>query len=615
MLGGYIGKYLRVNLKNGEIKVNQNDQDMLKEYIGGTGIAARILFDEVSEEVEPLSERNLLIFATGPLTGTSAPGSGNYSVAARSPLSGFFVAGQANGHFGATLKKAGFDMIVFESRSPDPVYLLVENEKVTILDAKQIMGLGTLETEQVLKKKYGTEARVASIGPAGENMVHFAAIVCDEGHVVASGGLGAVMGSKNLKAVVVKGNKKIPIADKDNFLQAVKEWTKDAINSGLGKTLTTYGTAGLFASYHKTGWVPVKNLTTNKFPEFENFDGRNLRQSYEMKKNRCHACPLDHCKQMTITSGLYKGFKAEEPEYEDLAAWGPNIGNNNVEEAVVLTALADNLGIDSKESTFTISLVMECYEKGFVKKDQLDGLEVKWGDVEVVKKLLYKIATRDGIGKVLADGVLRTAKWVGEDALPLAVYVKRGYAPHVHDLRTRWGTLFTQAISNMCSQEGIDLTTRSSPDLGIQEPVGFSETGIAAAQAKSGPKRQFEDSLGVCYFLCRGDSGLEVMIRALNSLTGWDFTVEEALHIGLRIINLQRCFNIRHGHTVEDDSVSARILQPPIDGPGTGKTIADIYETIKRNYYNNMGWQPSTGRPLPETLERLGLGFAIRDLR
>lgn len=613
MLGGYAGKCLRINLSTGKSEITQHDPEVLRKYVGGTGIATKLLYEEVHQDVDALGEKNLLIFATGPLTGTSAPGSGNYTVASRSPLSGFFVASQANGHFGPALKKTGYDFIIFEGKSPDLVYLYIDNEGFHLLDAGWLRGQGTANTEKHLKEKHGKNARVACIGPAGENLVRFAAIVCDEGHVAASGGIGAVMGSKNVKALVVNGNKSILVADREKFTQYAKEWRQDAVNSGLGRSFNDYGSAANFAAYHKAGWVPVKNLTTNEFTKYEDFDGRNIRQRYEMRSSRCHACPIDHCKTLRITSGPHAGFNGEEPEYEDLAGWGPNIGNPDLDEAIIISSIVDDLGMDTKESTFNISLVLECYEKGLLDTERLDGIRAEWGNVEAVKKLLQKIATRSGVGNDLANGIISTAQWIGGDALSRAVYVKERYAPHVHDLRTRWGTLFTQSISNMGSQEGIDLTARNSPDIGVAEAVGLSTTRIPDAQTKSGPKRQLEDAMGVCYFLCRGNSGLDVFVKTLNSLTGWDITTDEALTIGTRIINLQRCFNIRHGHTAVNDSVSRRILEPPKDGPKKGQTMADTYAETKSNYYKYMGWDEK-GCPLPETLKKLGLGFAAQEI-
>lgn len=613
MPGGYAGKLLRADLTDGTITRETVPPDILRAYVGGTGLGAYILYKEVPVGVEPLSPQNRLVFSTGPFTGSGVPGSGNYSVVTRSPLSGFAVSAQSNGHFGAILKRAGFDVIVFQGASKKPVYLYIKNGGASLEDAGEVWGKDTFETEALLAEKHRREGsprpRVACIGPAGENMVFFAAVENDMGHLAASGGVGAVMGSKKLKAVVVEGNGRVPVnpGSLDDFKSAVRQWAGEAKDSGLGLTVDRLGSAGLFAAHYRNGWVPVKNLTETIFPEYEKFDGLYLRENFPGKRNSCYACPMDHCRRMSVTGGRYAGLVAEEPEYEDLAGWGPNVGNRDPAAAFFLTDLTDRLGLDLKESTFLVSLLMECHEKGLLTAGDLDGLELRWGNVDAVAALLKKIARKEGVGQNLACGVVGAARWIGGEAPSYAVYVKRGYAPHVHDLRTRWGTIFTQAISQMGSQQGIDLTNKGSSDIGIDQPVGFSEEGVPRAEARSGCKRQFEDCLGVCLFVCRGSGGLETQMKALNALTGWDMLLEEGLAVGERVINLLKLFNIRFGHTAEDDSVSPRLLEPPGAGPGAGQSLAPWFGRMRRTYYEAMGWDPDTGHPLPETLERLGL--------
>ncbi|KKM09635.1 hypothetical protein SY88_17590 [Clostridiales bacterium PH28_bin88] len=613
VLGGYLGKVLRVNLTEGTITSETVSPAVLRVYIGGTGLGIFFLYNEVPAGVTPFSPDNRLVFCTGPLTGSGVPGSGNYSVVTRSPLSGFAVSAQSNGHFGAVLKKAGFDAIIFQGASLVPVYLYINNGQAFLQDAQEVWGKETFETETFLIEKHRIvgmpKPRVACIGPAGENMVLYAGIENEMGHLAASGGVGAVMGSKKLKAVVVLGNGRVPVnpGTQDEFRAAIRKWAGDAKEGGLGATVDRLGSAGLFEAYYQNGWVPVKNLAETKFPAHERFDGVYLRQNFPGKRNSCYACPMDHCRRMTIPNGKYAGMVVEEPEYEDLAGWGSNVGNDDPAAAFYLTDLTDRLGLDLKEATFLVSLLMECYEKGLLTAKDLDGLQLDWGNIEAIAELLKRIAGLEGVGEHLAGGVVKAARWIGKEAPRFAVYVKRGYAPHVHDLRTKWGAIFTQAISQMGSQQGIDLTNKAAPDIGIDQPVGFSAEGIPRAEAMTGRKRQLEDCLGVCYFVCRGPGGLNHYIQALNALTGWDMSVEEALTVGERVINLLRLFNIRFGHTVDDDSVSPRLLEPPKDGPGAGKSLAPWFNQMRRTYYESMGWDPDSGHPLPETLDRLGI--------
>jgi aldehyde:ferredoxin oxidoreductase len=356
-------------------------------------------------------------------------------------------------------------------------------------------------------------------------------------------------------------------------------------------------------------------MTTNIFPNPQDFDATSLYEKLIKIKSKkpCHSCPCVHNPIIEITDGPYKGFSAELPEYEDLAAWGPNVGITDPAQAIVLTDLNDRLGMDVKEATFVVSLVMECFEKGLVSSTKLDGLQPHWGNFEAVKELLRKTAHQEGIGKVLAEGVFRAAEWIGGDALSRAVYVKRGFAPHVHDNRARWGTLFTQAISNVGSQEGFDMTQKADHEMDLK-PTLFSPELLAITQAKTGPRRQFEDSLGLCQMTSRWEGGLKMNIDFLNAVTGFNLNKEEALEIGERIVNLLRVFNVRNGLKVGDDSFSPRLGMAPTEGPGQGKTLLPYLKDVLKEYYKLMGWDEETGRPLPQTLKRLGLDYTISEI-
>lgn len=617
--GGYVGKILRVDLSNRGIFEEVLPLEVVKDYIGGSGLGAKFLFDEVLSGVDPFDPENRLIITTGPLTGTLIPGSGTFAIATRSPLTGLAGIAQANGFFGARLKYAGYDGIVFQGNSQNLVYLLISNGKAELKDASDLAGKDTWETEGILKQRHGEEnvdfcTSVACIGPAGERLIRFSGIFSDRGHVAASGGVGAVMGAKHLKAIVVQGLGGVKTsAEKEQIKKILHDWITEAKESSMGKIVSVHGTAGLFISYYSRGWVPVKNLTTNLFPDPEVFDGANLRgKFFRMMPRSCHACTFHHCHMIEVLEGPFKGFVGEEPEYEIFAGFGPNLGIYDPGAVAKLNNVNDRLGMDAKEMAFLISLIMECYEKGLLKKDDLDGLELRWGDVGSIESLMKKIANREGVGEWLAEGTLRAAQWIGGEALNMAVYVKRGNSPHIHDPRTRWGTLFTQAISNMGSQEGIDMTLKFSKELGIDEPTSFPNEMVGKAQARTGPKRQFEECLIFCYYQ---SPSLSTLLRAFNAITGFNFTTENCLELGRRVINLLRVFNIRHGFTDEQDSFSPRLGEPPIDGPGKGQSMAPTFEKMKRYYYKEMGWDERTGFPLPDTLDALGLGNAAKELK
>jgi aldehyde:ferredoxin oxidoreductase len=324
---------------------------------------------------------------------------------------------------------------------------------------------------------------------------------------------------------------------------------------------------------------------------------------YENVPKSCQACTFNHCHSVRIRKGPYKGIVGEEPEYEILAGFGPNWGISDPGAITMLNRLNDDQGMDAKEASFLVSMLMEAYEKGELEAKDLDGIELIWGNIDGAEQLLKKISRREGVGDLLSRGVMRTANKLGGRLDDMAVYVKRGNAPHIHDPRIRWGTLFTQAIANNASQESMDLTSRANPELGIQEPTREPNAYLAEVQAKTGPKRQFEECLVFCYFQA---CSLQNMVDTLNVLTGGEFTTNECLAIGERTINLLRMYNIREGLDIKQDAYSRRLGQPPADGPGKGRSMDPTFKEVRAAYYQAMGWTEK-GVPRPETLKRLGL--------
>jgi aldehyde:ferredoxin oxidoreductase len=411
---------------------------------------------------------------------------------------------------------------------------------------------------------------------------------------------------------VVEGDGPVPLhPDRvDDFKAAVLIWREEARATGLGKTVHEKGTQGLFKPYHDKGWVPVKNLTTNRLPDeaLRQLDWAYIRNEiYEKVPRACQACTFNHCHTVRVRKGRYKGFVGEEPEYEIFAGFGSNWGIYDPGAITMLNHLNDDLGMDAKEVSFLISMLMEGFEKGEISADELNGIELTWGNTDAVEKILRKISSRDGIGDLLADGVMRAAKALGSEFDNMAVYVKQGNAPHIHDSRTRWGTLFTQAISNTGSQEGMDMTSRANPELGFSEPTRDPDEYVAYVQSKTGPKRQFEECLVFCYFQA---CSLKNMVHTLNVLTGWDLSIEDCLAVGERVINLLRMYNIREGLTMEDDRYSNRLGESPVDGSGAGKSMNPTFDRVRAAYYQTMGWDEK-GVPTPETLKRLALAFTL----
>jgi len=604
-----MGKILRVDLTWKNVSEESFSEESLRKYIGGVGLGIKILYDEVPPGTSWSDEENRLIFATGPLNGTSLAGSGTICAVTKGCLTNGGASSQANGYFGAYLKTSGIDAVIVQGASDDWNYLYIHDGNIEIRDASHLVGKDTVETELFIKNeldKKQNQISVYAIGPAGENIVKFAMIFGDRGHVLAHNGFGAVMGSKRLKAIAVaRGSLKPPVRDKERLTQLCKQMNKQVLEHPLYGEISKYGTSMLWPLLDKAGLVPVKNLTTNIFDESKKFTREYYGSFYKMKHIRCWACPLHHVQHIKLEKGPHAGLETKDPEYECTAAWGSLIGNKDFESALVLSDLADRLGLDSNEAGWTMAFVIECYEKGILTQKDTDGLKMTWGNIEAVKDMLCKIAGREGLGNILAEGVMRSAEHFGGDALNLGVYVKRGHSPRGHDARARWSDIVDYATGGVGTSE--------SNSVPFDEP--FLSKNVVLSVRK-GKIREFVDSLVVCNiatmtYRCTDVSNL---IDALNLVVGWDYTDEEAVKMSLRVANLFRVFNILQGHTPDQEVPSVKYASIPNDGPMKGKNIMAHWDEILAEYYKQMGWDQATGRPFPDTLKKLGLESVISDI-
>lgn len=412
------------------------------------------------------------------------------------------------------------------------------------------------------------------------------------------------MGSKKLKAIAVaRGKKGVQTKDRaqlrqisDKLYEQVKGWS---------------GTVGGVARPTRIpGTLPIKNYTTNIWDipadKFEGFTEDYIRKTFEPRPHPCWACRLTHSTMMKITSGTYKDTVVEEPEYEQLAAWGPVIDNQEIASAMMLSALTDRLGLENNESGWLMGWVMECYEQGLLQKDDVDGLDMTWGNVAAVRQLLYMIANRVGCGNFLAEGVMRASSKVGGEAAKAAIYTMKGNTPRGHDHRTRWTEMFDTCTSNTGTLETAGVP-RIPELMGPGYPVE-----VSTHEATSKGRMIFEDSLVTCRFNTR--TNLPLLTEAVNAATGWDMTTEEARNVGLRSVNLMRAFNLRCGINKELDAPSERYGSTPVDGPTKGISIKPHWEEMVNNYYRLLGWDVETGKPLKETLKSLGIEYVIKDI-
>lgn len=613
-IGGYTGKMARVDLSKGQIFYEEISEQRIEKWIGGTGLGVKVLYEEVPSGVTWSDPENRLVIASGPLEGSGVFGAGSFSAVGKGPMTNLAGASQANGFFGAYMKFSGFDGIILQGASPDLVYLIIKDGKVQIRDAQHLAGKDIWETEHLIRQELGEKGKSVSIyaiGQAGENLARFATIVGDGGHVVSKNGLGAIMGSKKVKAMVAfRRERSFQIKDPQS-LKEMNDKLFDHAKNFLGGLFYQWGTGGAFSKAALAGFLPVKNFTTNIFPEHENMNGQYIRTHFKIKPKPCYLCRFDHVKKVTVTEGPYTGLEAEEPEYEELAAWGPMIGQSDPGTAVMLSDLTNRLGLDCNEASWTIGWAMECYEKGILTKRDLDGLEMNWGNVESLKQILHKISKREGIGDLLAEGVMRASQKVGGEAADWAIYTRKGATPRGHDHRGRWHEFFDTCVSNTGTIESS--WAGVFPELLGLPPVSdpFSHEEVSTILARTNGWRQFDDCLITCR-ICHTDP--QLVLGCLNAITGWNLNLEEALKIGLRVVNQLRIFNFKHGHSIANEAPSKRYGSIPVDGPAEGKNIMEKWDFMVKNYYKLMGWDQETGKPLPDTLKKLDLEELIREL-
>jgi aldehyde:ferredoxin oxidoreductase len=619
-----MGKILRIDLTTEEINVEMLEECIPRKYIGGTGLGIKYLYDEVSPEIQWCDPKNRIIFASGPVGGTRMGGSGSFSVVTKGVLTNGATSVQANGFFGAFLKFSGFDGIIVQGVAKKLVYLYVYEGTAELRDAIHLSGKDTWETEDLIKKELGgskSELSVFSIGPAGENLVKFACIVGDRGHVAAHNGVGAVMGFKKLKAIAVRrGKKLIEVADKEKVSFLAKDLFERVTSTPgtIGYRQSRWGTMGDVATCKgrlSAATLPVKNYTTNLFPSHIKFSREYIDPLFEIKRSPCWACRFNHCRIMKVKTGPYAGYVGEEPEYEALAHWGPGIGQKDPVTAFVLTNETDRLGIDINHAGWLIAWLMECYEKELISKEDIDGIDMCWGNVEAVMTMLRKISTRQGIGDVLAQGIRHAVEHFGSEAGNLAIYTHKGNTPRAHDHRSRWQMLLDTCISDTGTDEASTLSVKPS-DVGLPEDSDLFSAEVAAGIVAGTINRMpLDDSLVMCRINNRGPGiDMDYLAEILKAITGVDFDGKEVSAVGYRIVNLLRAFNIRHGLTADLDMPSTRYSSAPIDGKFQAITIRPVWKETVENFYKLMGWDIKTSKPLQQTLESLGLEHVIKDI-
>ncbi len=615
-INGYTNGILRVDLTKGDTAVEPLDEAFLRKYVGGAALGIKFLFDEVPPGIAWNDPENRLFFGAGPLGGTRVGGSGGIAVVTKGALTNGMASSQANGFFGTFLKFSGFDGIILQGAAPSWVYLYVHDGIAELRDAAHLVGENTFEVDRIIKEelhKKEREMSVLCIGLAGENLVKFAGISVDRGHMAAHNGIGAVMGSKRLKAIAVdRGSSALPFKDKEALSELARKILANTRSDKFLDMTLNEGTVGGVVLATDAGFIPVKNYTTSVHiidpDKLETYSSQNIRAKFKAKPAPCWACTANHCHMMEITEGEYKGRQFEEPEYETMAAFSSLVGIDDLTMTVVLAGEVDRLGFDSNETGYLISWLIECYEKGILTREDTDGLEMTWGNGEAIMAMLNRIANRQGFGNVLAEGVMRAAQHVGKGATDMAVHTMKGNTPRGHDHRVMWLELFDTCVSNTGTLE----THKSAPykALGLPETYdNFDPEVISTVEAKIKGAMIFEDSMVTCRL--QTACAVDLLYQAVNAATGWDMDFQEAMMVGKRAVNLARVFNLRCGIGAELDAPSVRYGSTPSDGVADGRGIMPHWDKMLRNYYQLMGWDES-GQPFPETLRSLGLEDIIK---
>jgi len=605
---GSTGKVLRVDLTQGKLWDEALDEATLRKYLGGTGLGTKYLMELVDPKLNWSDPKNIFFLGSGVLGGSRIPGCGTISITTKGAMTNGAASTQANGNFGAYLKWCSYDAIVVQGASPTWKYLYLHEGGAELRDASKLVGKDTWETEDAIKAELGYKERgmsVFSIGPAGEKMVRFAGLFGDRGHAAAHNGVGAVLGSKKLKAfAAARATNKLQFVDAPKIGELAKKTTEGAKSFGGGGVFN-WGTSRVVPGAEAAGWLPVKNYLTNVFPEKDLFDGQRVRPLFQSQNYPCYGCASHHYELMTVTEGPYKDFFGKEPEYEQWAAWGPQIGQKDPGAAVMLSNVCDRLGMDCNEASWVVGWVMECYEKGALKKKDLDGLEMTWGNVEATRALLENIAKRRGYGNTLAEGVKSAAQKLGGEAAKWAIFTGKGNSPRGHDHRGRWVEMLDTAISDTGTLQ-TQMLVMNKALWKMPNPMDiFNPDHVAQAEANSTGSMTISDCLVQCWFTSFNDT--ETQVEAINAATGWNISLEEVMKIGRRVVNLLRIYNLKCGLTPDKEKPSPRYCSQSVDGPNKDKPIAPHWEKMMDQYYKLMGWDRKTGMPLPKTLKELGI--------
>ncbi|HEC33533.1 MAG TPA: aldehyde ferredoxin oxidoreductase [Chloroflexi bacterium] len=618
MGGVYAGRWLRVDLEQGwteEVRIAEGD---VRQWLLGSGLAAHLFFVERAVTA-PYDPANPLLIFNGLLTGTFAPAAARTSWCGRSPLTGIWNESNVGGHWGAQLRFAGYDGLVITGRAASPVYLWIEDDAVEIRDSTHLWGLGTFEAHERLRNETDPRAQVACIGPAGENRVPLAGVMTGgqaHNRAAGRGGMGALMGAKNLKAIVVRGYQKPTYPDPARFRAVVREANAIIRRRSEGMSLT--GTAGGIPGAERFGGMPLGNWRDGSWPEgAQAISGQVIRETLRVRDTYCFACPVGCGKAVEVEEGPYAGTWGEGPEYETLCGFGGNLLIDDLPALVAINGLCNDLGLDTISTSGVVAFATEATERGLIGPEDRGDLRLAWGEPEPVLALVEQIAHREGLGMLLADGVRAAAARLGPEAQDFALHVK-GLEPAYHDPR---------AFVDM----GLNYATASRGACHLESATYWRGYGVEWPGWQEGPRDRFASDentvrlviafqnflavynpLGLCKFMVKGGMDPARTAEVVNAATGWDWTADDLLRVGERLFNLKRLINLRLGVTSADDTLPRRFLTEPRPS-GTAAGVLPDLDHMLPLYYELRGWDEN-GRPTRTTLEELALGWVADEL-
>lgn len=603
MLYGYGGTILRIDLSSGSVKKEPTPEKLAKEWLGGRGFVSKILFDEVLPEVEPFSAENKVVIASGPLSGMFMPSSGKIEMGTKSPATGGYGDSNMGGHLAQELKYAGYDAIILEGVSEKPVYIYIDDDTVQIRDASKYWGMGSFEAEKTMLDDLGEDFRVATIGPAGENMVRFACINHDFGRQAGRTGVGAVWGHKKVKALAMRGSKAIKVAEPIKAYEKGKEMYQEVFKNPAFIDWTPEGTAGVTNWINEAGAFPTKNFSTSYFADHEQINGAAIRNEILVTDKGCFACPIP-CGKYSKGKVKDKEFHVEGPEYEAISLLGGNLALGNIHEVAYANYLCDDLGLDTISAGAVASWAIEAYEKGILTKEEV-GMDLNWGDIDSAELLIKAMAKREGIGEILAEGVKIAAEKVGQDSDKFAIHTK-GLEWSGYESRNAPAMALAYMTADIGAHHNRAWAITYDIAVGFDVIEGKAEKVIELQHV-----RPLFDTLGICRFpWVELSFDLKHYEDLFPLVTGWDYSWDELLKISEKIYNLNRAFNYRHipGFGRDMDNVPKKFMEEVIpDGPSEGKKITpELRDALLDRYYAVRGWD-NNGRPTREKLTELGI--------